>query len=279
MRNLYCSDIDGTLNRQGYYLADDTRDLVHKIVEHDVWFTICTGRFLSRTLPVVEALNLKIPAFCLSGALAYDSAAKKILKVWPIDHDIAVKVIDCFQELTHRCHATIYKPKENRCLLSFNQVKAPQPFPMDKVNEHGLLHDEIVEQADLRPLLEEGQALLIDMAGDEEPMKKAYEMVKDLPKINVYLHESPHNKGLWVLDVVADNSGKGAAIQWLKEYMKADVSYGFGDHFNDMPMLKAADVGVTVAEAPQELKDAVDVVLPQTANCVPEFIMEKENIQ
>ncbi len=279
MRNLYCSDIDGTLNRQGYYLADDTRDLVNKIVEQGVWFTTCTGRFLSRTLPIIEALNLKIPALCLGGALAYDSAEKRILKVWPMEKEAAAEVISRLQNLSHRCHATVYHPKENRCLLTFNLLKSPQPYPMDKLNEFGLLHDETRVMDDIVPILEECQALLIDMVGEESLLKAGYELVKDIPGVNAYLHESPHTPGLWVLDIVAANSGKGNAIRWLKEYMKADVSYGFGDNFNDLPMLEAADVGVTVAEAPQALKDVVDLVLPQTVNCVPEFVMEKENIK
>ena len=83
-RHLYCSDIDGALNRQGYYLADDTKALVNEIVDKDIWFTVATGRFLSRTLPIIEELNLKIPAICLGGALAYDNASKRIIKVWPI---------------------------------------------------------------------------------------------------------------------------------------------------------------------------------------------------
>lgn len=275
-RHLYCSDIDGTLNRQGYYLADNTKELVNEIVEKDIWFTVATGRFLSRTLPIIEALNLKIPAICLGGALAYDNVSKRIIKVWPIAREAADEVIFQLQELNHRCHATVYRPQENRCLAAFNLVKSQQPYPMDKVNEQGLLHDEIVVMDDLRPLLEDSQALLIDMVGEKDLLQKGYDLVKDIAGINVYLHESPHTPGLWVLDIVSANSGKGNAIKWLKEYMQADVSVGFGDNFNDLPMLEAADIGVTVAEAPDKLKAVVDIVLPKTANCVPEFVLERE---
>lgn len=275
-RYLYCSDIDGTLNRQGYYLADDTKALVNEIVDKDIWFTVATGRFLSRTLPIIEELNLKIPAICLVGALAYDNASKRIIKVWPIAKAAAEEVITRLQDLSHRCHATVYQPKENRCLTAYNLLKSKQPYPMDKVNELGLLHDEIVVKDDLRPLLEECQALLIDMVGEEELLKQGYDLVKDIPGINVYLHQSPHTPGLWVLDIVAADSGKGNAIRWLKDYMKADVSVAFGDNFNDLPMLEAADIGVTMAESPDSLKAVVDLVLPPTPNCVPEYVLERE---
>lgn len=71
-KRVYCSDVDGTLARQGYYLTEDTLALVHEMVDADINFTIVTGRFLSRSLPVMQQLKLKVPAFCLSGALAYD---------------------------------------------------------------------------------------------------------------------------------------------------------------------------------------------------------------
>jgi hydroxymethylpyrimidine pyrophosphatase-like HAD family hydrolase len=58
--------------------------------------------------------------------------------------------------------------------------------------------------------------------------------------------------------------------------MKADVSVAFGDNFNDLPMLEAADIGVTMAESPDSLKAVVDLVLPPTPNCVPEYVLERE---
>ncbi len=278
-KTVYCSDVDGTLARQGYYLTDDTLALVHEMVDADVWFTIVTGRFLSRSLPVMEQLKLKIPAFCLSGALAYDCANSRILKVWPIDTEIANTVAERLQTLNHNVLAAVYHPQENRCKLCFNWVKNAQPFPMDKRNELGYLHDEIVTAEDIRTLMAEGQCIFLDMAGDEEKMKKGYDLVKDLPGVKVFLHESPHNKGLWVLDIVAENSGKGNAICWMKEYMGADESVGFGDHYNDLPMLMAADIGVTMAEAPQDMKEQVDLVLPAAPNCVPDYIMAKEGLR
>ena len=278
-KTVYCSDVDGTLARQGYYLTDDTLALVHEMVDADIWFTIVTGRFLSRSLPVMEQLKLKIPAFCLSGALAYDCANSRILKVWPIDTEIANTVAERLQTLNHNVLAAVYHPSENRCKLCFNWVKNAQPFPMDKRNELGYLHDEIVTADDIRTLMAEGQTIFLDMAGDEEKMKKAYDLVKDLSGIKVFLHESPHNKGLWVLDIVAENSGKGNAIQWMKEYMGAEESVGFGDHYNDLPMLLAADIGVTMAEAPEDMKEQVDLVLPAAPNCVPDYIMAKEGLR
>ena len=278
-KRVYCSDVDGTLARQGYYLTEDTLALVHEMVDADINFTIVTGRFLSRSLPVMQQLKLKVPAFCLSGALAYDCANERILKVWPIDPTVAKTVAERLQTLKHNVLAAVYHPNENRCKLCFNWVKNPQPFPMDNVNELGYLHDEIVTAENIIPLMEEGQCIFLDMAGDEGTMKTAYGLVRDIEGIKVFLHESPHNKGLWVLDIVAENSGKGNAIQWMKEYMGAEESVGFGDHYNDLPMLLAADIGVTMAEAPEDMKRAVDLVLPATPNCVPDYIMAKEGLR
>ena len=97
-KTVYCSDVDGTLARQSYFLTEDTLALVHEMVDADINFTIVTGRFLSRSLPVMQQLKLKIPAFCLSGALAYDCANERILKVWPIKAEIAKTVAERLQD-------------------------------------------------------------------------------------------------------------------------------------------------------------------------------------
>jgi len=275
MKTLYCSDIDGTLARAGYELTEETVSLVRQLQEKGVCFTVATGRYLSRSLRLMERCGLRYPAIALGGGLIYDCAARRILKVWPIDRATGQQALGILQELGDNSLCCLYSSEENRCRLCYN-TPVQHPYPLDRPNELGFIHDEEWLTPDLRPCLEQGEAVLISKVGKEEPLRRGYEALKKLPGLSVALHQSPHNRGVWVLDVVSSQSGKGKALLWLKDYLGAQETVAFGDNYNDLPLIQAADLGVTVAEAPPELKAAAAVVLPDTVNCVPDFVFERE---
>lgn len=275
MKSLYVSDIDGTLARAGYELTEETVAKVRKLVAEGVGFTVATGRFLSRCLGLVEGCDLRCPAIVLSGSLIYDCAAGSILKVWPMEQSVAKKALGILQDLGGNNLCCLYAPGERRCRLCSNEPME-HPYPLDRPNELGFIHDEEWIAADLRPCLEAGQALLLSKAGPSEPLHQAYEALGELPGLSAYLHQSPHRPALWILDVVSDQSGKGTALRWLRDSLGAQETVAFGDNVNDLPLLEAADLSVTVAQAPPSLKAAADLVLPDTVTCVPDFVSQRE---
>lgn len=69
------------------------------------------------------------------------------------------------------------------------------------------------------------------------------------------------------LEVVPSGVSKGAALVHLAEYLGIPVSetVAVGDSLNDIEMIRTAGLGVAVANARQEAKEAADAVLTRTA--------------
>ena len=63
-----------------------------------------------------------------------------------------------------------------------------------------------------------------------------------------------------------DRFSKANAVLQVKELMKADNLVCFGDNFNDISMIKAADIGVSVENACEELKKLSDFVIDGNNN-------------
>ena len=63
-------------------------------------------------------------------------------------------------------------------------------------------------------------------------------------------------------EIMAHGTSKGSALLWLCEHTGTPVAetVAFGDAGNDAPMLRAAGVGIAVANATQEAKAAADVI-------------------
>lgn len=75
--------------------------------------------------------------------------------------------------------------------------------------------------------------------------------------------EINHDYGDWaaayqnkmIVDVVAAGCSKATGIELVKELFKPDITFGIGDSYNDIPLLKGVDVGFTFKDAPIAVKD------------------------
>ena len=63
------------------------------------------------------------------------------------------------------------------------------------------------------------------------------------------------------LEIRADGLDKAVAIQEVCKELEVDQIVCFGDGYNDIDMLKMADIGVAMGNACQECKDIADVVI------------------
>lgn len=64
----------------------------------------------------------------------------------------------------------------------------------------------------------------------------------------------------WV-DIMNPQANKGTALRMLAEKMGADATMAFGDYFNDLEMLRAADRSFAVANAHPDIRAVVDEVI------------------
>ena len=66
----------------------------------------------------------------------------------------------------------------------------------------------------------------------------------------------------WYLEVFAVDASKGNAVRELREVTGCKTVVAFGDNYNDIPMLAAADYAVAAGTAPDEVRAAADDTTP-----------------
>ncbi len=62
------------------------------------------------------------------------------------------------------------------------------------------------------------------------------------------------------------SASKANAVRQLAELIGADELVCFGDNFNDISMIEAADIGVAVENAADALKNAADIIIGSNNN-------------
>jgi hydroxymethylpyrimidine pyrophosphatase-like HAD family hydrolase len=81
----------------------------------------------------------------------------------------------------------------------------------------------------------------------------------------------------YFLEITRKEATKGQALKFLseKEGISAEEIVAIGDSYNDLDMLQFAGTGVAVANAPQEVKNAADVITRAAAEDGVAVFLEK----
>ena len=96
------------------------------------------------------------------------------------------------------------------------------------------------------------------LIGETEEIQALYRAIStdDFPSTAFYLSKANY------LEVTAKHVSKEDALVELANHyhLSLEEVLTMGDNFNDLPMLKKAGIGVTMGNAPQEVKDGAAVV-------------------
>jgi hypothetical protein len=98
MEDLYISDLDGTLLNSSGVLSHKSIEILNSLIKNGLNFTIATARSLDSAMPIVGALNLKLPMVLYNGALVYDPIQKINIHEKFIDKQQKKFILEIFEQ-------------------------------------------------------------------------------------------------------------------------------------------------------------------------------------
>lgn len=266
-------DLDGTLLQSDETVHPATRLALQEAVEAGVMVMVATGRSLTSGMPVIEELGLSGPAVFFNGCAIYDVDRGKMLEertlsnrtnerlhAWAAQRDAQVIVMTAREKLTHE----------------------PRSEP-ERRNFEGFIGLEFAERADLLReytirlsfLLECGESGSAQIAAELEEAAAAPIYVSHFPLSILPRHRTnPYS----AIDVHAPCRGKAEGLRFLAEThgIPAERVIAVGDADNDVPMLRAAGLGVAMGGAFDEVKRAADLVIgPNDSDAIGELIRDR----
>ena len=250
-KRLLFLDLDGTLLNDAKQITDGNREALERTLQRGHGVIISTGRPLKSALEQSVRLGLDKPgcyAIAYNGAIVYDWGKKERLFTRALEKDAVVQV--------------------------FEQANA--------LEEHVQTYDSL--------------DVLVEPRGDDDTVRRYCKMVsmtyRVIDDIHTDLKENPvkclvinyeKKDGLlqmqtWIrenvpmadcffscdqlLEVVPKGVNKGEAVKMLCSLVGVDIenAVAVGDAANDLAMLKAAGVGVAMANGSDEVKAAADYI-------------------
>ena len=241
------SDLDGTLFNSRSALSWENLAAVSEYLDAGGMFAIATGRAPQNALTFLWGLRQNAPAIVLNGAAAYDFGEERYLFCEHMDRSALNPLLDrAYRELpelelqVYTEREILYCLPEERCDPLLRRLHNPCRF----VDYTDTLDQDVVKcLLYVRPELDEHLGALL-----REETEGVFYLAPGAVHVD--------GQDTHFYEIMPRNITKGTALQRLRKLPAlADRCFiAAGDNWNDMDFLRAADVGVTPANAIPELK-------------------------
>jgi hydroxymethylpyrimidine pyrophosphatase-like HAD family hydrolase len=193
----------------------------------------------------------------MNGVLIYDIRRKFYVKKETLPPDIVRRVAGDIHETG--VDGLLYTLKGETLSTYYERITTPaiRAFVDERVKKYGkpFYRVESFEEIDSDVIY----FTFIDSCAN---IHRLYDGVKDIHGLHIEKYQDIYSsEGLWYMEIFADTASKYNAVKFLREAYGYDRIIAFGDNLNDLPMFAASDFACAVSNAPDEVKDAADLVI------------------
>lgn len=271
MRNLYVSDLDGTLLRSNETTSEYTNSVINNLVERGMLFSYATARSLITAKKVTMGINARIPLIAYNGSFVIDNVTDEILIANYFDHSVYAVLDDLFK---NSVYPIVYAYIDGKEKFSYVPEVCTQGMKRFVESRKGDIRENSVSSVSR---LKDGKIFYITCIDEPEKLEPLYRKYKD--KYHVVYQTDIYTGEQW-LEIMPLEASKSNAIKQLKTMLGCEKLIVFGDGKNDIDMFQMADESYAVANAHEELKKyATAVIGPNDEDGVAKWLEENVCIQ
>jgi 5-amino-6-(5-phospho-D-ribitylamino)uracil phosphatase len=268
---LYISDLDGTLLQPNGTFSTVSKQRLNYLIDEGMKFTIATARNYDSAHPILEGLNLKLPAILFNGVYLADFHNGKILEHTQFIDKIVVdsmlilaqaQDIDPFIYTFGEEHQVYYRHATNSGSIAY--LASLEKDGRVKHTPEFIFHED------------ENVAgfLLIGTMENLEPIHHCLQE-KYFDHLNLYFAEDVSMKGYYWLQAFHQQANKGNMVKKLVDRLNFPLNKTmvFGDYLNDLDMFRVSGYSVAMENALPEVKESADQIIgPNSQGAVLNFL-------
>lgn len=234
---LLCTDFDSTLAVKEQ-VSQENCDAIRYFQENGGKFTIVSGRHPFFLKEHLEGFAVNAPLVGYNGAYIIDCDSGETVYSGGRQDFTALEVAEHFWNTDERLRRVVV---HDRTRNNFRCSRAPLP----ELNR------------DFKTLRAQAELPLYNMLLST---KEEEEAIALRDAIRAYVGNSFEVCRSWGIgiEIICPNDTKGMAALRLKDLLHAKLLVAAGDYENDIPMIRAADIGYAVENATDEVKSAAD---------------------
>lgn len=265
---LVAIDLDDTLLDSGLQITPECARAIQAVRDKGVLVTLATGRMHRSALPYARQLSMDLPLITYQGALVKRAFSSEVMYYKPLPRVSAGELIEFFKDRCLHCHA--YSEDE----LFMEELTPEGQYYEELAGIKAILVDDLAEMVRRNDTMKimaiiKDQALLLSLYEELTSRYPELHITRSKP-IFLEAMDIEANKGL-ALQVVAGHFG-----------IRQEEVLAIGDSYNDLDMIRWAGVGVAMANARPEVKEAADYITKSNdehgvAEALHKFVLQQDS--
>ena len=255
---LFVTDLDGTLLNSHKEVSIKSIEILNKLIDDGVNFTVATARTPATVVDLLQDVNLKLPAVLMNGVLLYDIKEEKYINIKEIEKDTVDKVFDILNKFDK--NAMVYGIRNNHLWVYHKEFEYSWEYNFYK-ERADRKQKTFLKVENYQESIKESKIINFIVFDKYEKIKGIYEELKKIDEISVEYYEDIYEKGCYFLEAYSAEASKANGIKLLSDYIEHDKLICFGDNLNDIPMFELADECYATANAVESVKEiSTDVI-------------------
>ena len=269
---LFVTDLDGTLINSKREVPKKSLEILNKLIENGINFTVATARTPATAVEILQNLNLKLPVALMNGVLIYDTKELKYIDIKAIEKETVNKVLDIFK--AYNKNLLVYGVKDNHLWVYHKEFENVYEYNFYKERADKILKT-FVNVKNYNGSLSDSNVINFVAFDNYEKIKAIAEEVKCIEGITVNYYKDVY-EDCYFLEAYSSEASKANGIKYLSKYIEYSKVICFGDNLNDIPMFELANEAYATANATEEIKKiATEVIGSCEDNGVAEFLADR----
>lgn len=253
---VFFADLDGTLLNDEKVITDKTMAALLTFIGKGGRFAICTGRPVNSAMHIFEALNMPPKGsyiIAYNGAQIYDCERRRTVFRAEVPFDLTAPIFELAKFYDIHCQTYtdthIVSKTENECVKYYRQ----------NIHMPLIVTDNILESLSVPPC----KVMAIELHDHRKLEDFRLALERELGGRLKFQYSNQN-----YLEMFSADADKGAAVHKLCDIMGISYkdSIAAGDEQNDIPMIKAAGIGIAMCNGSREVKLAADVITQEDNN-------------
>ena len=264
-RILFLTDLDGTLLTPDATLDAEDARRINALTEKGVMISFATARTIQSVRHILADIRFpesSPPISLMNGVFIRDMAHGAYLDCAAFSRDAAKDVLT---GLCHRnLHPFVYTVNEAGELMTYYREipnSAMKSFMDERVTRYQKPFRRFTDLSEI-----DGTIVYFCLIAPMQDVSRAVRFLEDrlqhmeTPDIRFTYYRDHYDESVWYLEIFDCRASKQHAVDYLRQYTRADRVICFGDNLNDLPMFEASDLRVAVKNAHPKLIEAADEI-------------------
>ena len=257
-QTLYISDLDGTLLNRDSVVSPHSIEKINALLQKGMLFTVATARTPATVVPLLQQLNLNIPAILMNGAVLYDIQRRRYIRSNGFTDNSALRYISLLEKrelvpfvyrIAHNKLQVFHKPLANDMQREFKRQRENTPY-----KDFILTTDYQKELLDNPPLF----LLVIDHF---DKLQTAAAEISRAGKCSIFCYRDIIDPEYGNLEIYPKGVSKAATAQEIITRLNPWEVVVFGDNLNDLPLFRIADRRYAPENAIDEIKQQATAII------------------